>query len=238
MIDGMVLDNKNCSRNRRKTGGFTLLEMIIVVGIIAVLSAVVIFVLNPAETLKKSRDAQRLSDLATVKTALGLYLISTSTIQLDNQSGMPTCKNSTGNKTLYLSYSSDAPGATSTDGSLDSPNATSSQKAFINLGLTNGNGWIPINLSQLTGGAPISNFPVDPLNRIADVANVTSTDTVYRYMCDEDDSTFEVNADLESIAYETANSVDNKEEVDGGNNRYMLEVGNKLDILNCTATAC
>ena len=59
--------------------GFTLLELLIVVGIIAILSVALILVLNPAETLKKSRDAQRISDLATMKTALGLYVTSTTT---------------------------------------------------------------------------------------------------------------------------------------------------------------
>ena len=64
--------------------GFTLLELLIVVSIIAILSIALVFMLNPTETLKKSRDAQRISDLNTVKTALGIMLTASSTPSLDN----------------------------------------------------------------------------------------------------------------------------------------------------------
>ena len=87
--------------------GFTLLELLIVIGILAILSAVVVFVLNPAETLRKSRDAQRIADLATMKSALGLYLTQTATPLLDNTAGNTTCKNGTGIDTIYYSYPSD-----------------------------------------------------------------------------------------------------------------------------------
>jgi len=75
-------------QNREKAnGGFTLLELLIVITIIAILSVALVFVLNPSETLMKSRDTQRLSDLSTLKTALGVFLTATSTTQLDGTSG-------------------------------------------------------------------------------------------------------------------------------------------------------
>jgi len=66
------------NRNR----GFTLLELLIVIAIIAILSVALIIVINPAETLKKSRDANRISDLNALKTALGIYMTSTTTPNL------------------------------------------------------------------------------------------------------------------------------------------------------------
>jgi len=42
--------------------GFTLLELLIVIGILAILSTTVVLVINPAELLKKARDSQRISE--------------------------------------------------------------------------------------------------------------------------------------------------------------------------------
>ena len=49
------------------------IELLVVIAIIAVLSVVVILTLNPAELLRQSRDANRTSDAATLKSALGVY---------------------------------------------------------------------------------------------------------------------------------------------------------------------
>ena len=59
------------------------MELLIVIAILAILAAVVVIVLNPAETLAKSRDAQRLSDLSTVKSAIALYLTTVTSPSLD-----------------------------------------------------------------------------------------------------------------------------------------------------------
>ena len=55
--------------------GFTLLELLIVIGILSILSTTVVLVINPAQLLKKARDAQRISDLNTVKTAIAYILL-------------------------------------------------------------------------------------------------------------------------------------------------------------------
>ena len=52
-------------RFHKRDKGFTLLELLIVIGILGVLSVALVFVLNPAESLKKARDSQRMSDLTT-----------------------------------------------------------------------------------------------------------------------------------------------------------------------------
>ena len=46
--------------------GFTLIELLIVIAVIAILAVIVVLTLNPAELLRQSRDADRLSDMATL----------------------------------------------------------------------------------------------------------------------------------------------------------------------------
>ena len=56
---------------RKKQQGFTLIEILIVVAIIAILASVVLIGLGP--TQRAGRDARRLSDLREVQTGLELY---------------------------------------------------------------------------------------------------------------------------------------------------------------------
>ncbi|MBI4458173.1 prepilin-type N-terminal cleavage/methylation domain-containing protein [Candidatus Uhrbacteria bacterium] len=223
------------SEDNRGKKGFTLLELLIVIGIIVILSAIVVLVLNPAETLRKSRDAQRISDLATMKGALGLYLTSEKTPKLDNTAGNTTCENGSGVDTIYYSLPSDAPGGDITDATLDGGAASvpdAGQVTNANKGKVNGSGWIKVDLTSLSGGAPISNLPIDPTNTVTDLANVDYDDLVYRYMCDSTDLTFELNAKLESTAY---TSSDNRLTLDGGDNDSLYEVGTKLSIMGTQA---
>ncbi len=60
---------------KNKKGGFTLLELLIVIAILAILSVALVIVLNPAETLKKARDAQRRADVNTILNAVYQYTI-------------------------------------------------------------------------------------------------------------------------------------------------------------------
>ncbi|MFC1600674.1 type II secretion system protein [Patescibacteria group bacterium] len=54
--------------------GVTLIELLIVIGIISVLAVVMVTLINPAESGRKSRDAKRISDLSTIKRAIDLAL--------------------------------------------------------------------------------------------------------------------------------------------------------------------
>ncbi|MCX6736668.1 MAG: type II secretion system protein [Candidatus Parcubacteria bacterium] len=121
--------------NTQPTKGFTLLELLIVIGILAILSAVTILVINPAELLRKSRDTQRISDLGAINSALAFYLVNTSTIS------MGSTANSYSNVTTTCSSRTSA--------------VTTSQSV-------NSTGWIPVDLATLAVGSPISKYPVDP----------------------------------------------------------------------------
>ena len=121
-----------------KRKGFTLLELLIVIGILAILATVVALVLNPAELLRQARDSQRLSDLRTINSAIGLWVASASSTT------MTSANNCTSGTTGY------GPTATTCVA-----NATTTIA---------GSGWININFTNIPGGSPLSRLPLDPSN--------------------------------------------------------------------------
>jgi type IV pilus assembly protein PilA len=55
----------------RKKRGFTLIEILVVIGIIAILAAIVIVAINPARQFAQARNTQRESNLNTILNAVG-----------------------------------------------------------------------------------------------------------------------------------------------------------------------
>ncbi|OGY98057.1 MAG: hypothetical protein A2855_00950 [Candidatus Liptonbacteria bacterium RIFCSPHIGHO2_01_FULL_57_28] len=55
----------------QKREGFTLIEILVVIGIIAVLATIVIIAINPARQFAQARDTQRTSNLNTILNAIG-----------------------------------------------------------------------------------------------------------------------------------------------------------------------
>ena len=207
--------------------GFTLLELLIVIAILAVLGAIVVFLLNPAETLRKARDSQRISDLSTIKTALGIYIASKNAPQLDGISGTANndCLGGVGTARMWVSDTA------VTDISASSSALTVTTSTVANNSLTSGNGWLRVNLDNLTGGSPISNMPVDPSNPSGSAVSTLSSSTLaYRYACRKSPLGFEIDAMLESGTFGPSGE-DDRATKDGGNNSSYYEVGTDLTIL-------
>jgi prepilin-type N-terminal cleavage/methylation domain-containing protein len=189
--------------------GFTLLELLIVIGILAILSTTMILVINPAELLKKARDSQRMSDLSTVKTAIAYYLTNASTISMGST------------VTAYSSIGTLTGGCPQ----FTTPSATTSQAV-------DGTGWIPISFSGLTGGSPIGGLPADPNTTVMDGS---PTCRYYVYLTSATTTNgFELVANLESTYY---SSTANAESTDGGKIATLYEVGSSFD-LAATSTHC
>ena len=236
--------------------GFTLLELLIVIAILAILAAVVIIVLNPAQTLAQARDSQRLSDLATMKSAISLYMTTVNPVDLDGGAGaLAGClgDNHT-DANIYYSYPQAnavsacvgvlTPGAGADIGSgFDAAAGDFCMSiASPTHALVDGTGWIPVDFTDITGGSPLSNLPVDPTNTLLD-ATPTSADFLYRYICQQGgvDGTkptpaFELAATLESTKYAGASPNQDMDANDGGDNTAYYEVGTTLTIGPTEAT--
>lgn len=190
--------------------GFTLLELLIVIGILAILSTTVVLVINPAQLLKKARDSQRISDLNTVKTAIAYYITETSSPSIGS---------------LYTSQTySDLVDVQCESGATGAPEVTYT---------TDGSGWIPVNFDGMTGGSPIGAFPSDP-------NKTTIAATPGRYYIYQVGSTtnftFKLTANMESTYYTTGGGGD-VETNDGGTETTLYEVGTSMTTEIATSTA-
>lgn len=170
------------------------------IAILAILSTVVVLVINPAEFLRKARDSRRLSDLQTINKAIGQY-------QADGGTnlGLP-------NK-VYVSI----PDSSTTCANLGLPtlpagweyrcsNSTDYRKV-------NGTGWVPVPFTSISFGTPLSTLPIDPIN-------TTSTGNYYTYV---------VGGSWELTAlFESSKSTKEHAAGDGGVYPTLYEVGTNI----------
>ncbi len=219
--------------------GFTLVELLIVIGILAVLATATVLILNPGELLAQGRDSSRISDMNTLNSAMSVYLTDkTGTYSVPDTTstnvavtgsgagcqsdGTNTTKGyvgvSTGSSGTYPGYSIINPTAgnflTKANSSTTATGCSTSlgTNGVALVGVTtrgiDGLGWIPLDFTKISTGAPFGSLPADPTN---------SGNLVYRANfgkcgkvsgCTAGSSTasvlfYEFNAVMESVKYTT-----------------------------------
>ncbi len=193
--------------------GFTLIELLVVIAIISVLSIVVILTLNPAELLRQARDSNRISDLGVLKSAISLYLEDVSSPSMTS-----TC-----------SFSVTTGTPATADGHCNGRYQSSSTINATQSGVfaVDGTGWVPVNFTLITSGAPIGNLPRDPTNTAGAPSSTTSY--YYTFRGSSTPLTFEIDAKIESTKYSRGGTSD-VESTDGGDNVTLYESGTSLTL--------
>jgi prepilin-type N-terminal cleavage/methylation domain-containing protein len=182
--------------------GFTLVELLIVIGILAILSTAAVLVINPAQLLAQSRDSKRMSDITALNTALSLYVTDVASPDLDGANA-DNC----------------TPTAAAAGDGFTAVAPTTASFANVDVSVVdattenNGSGWLPVNFTAISSGSPIAALPTDPTN---------SGDLVYRYGCSG--TSYELNVQFESTKFTGRHSGD------GGDSGSFYEVGSNLSL--------
>jgi prepilin-type N-terminal cleavage/methylation domain-containing protein len=140
--------------NLKKSAGFTLLEILLVVGIISILAGIVILAINPTKQLGDTRNAQRRSDVMTILNAVYQFSI-------DKGGYLPTDDGTIeGDVVILESDSTTACSTINTDHEIMKED-TASGSGEINL------------YTSLVGSEELTTYlitiPVDPLRSASDV---------------------------------------------------------------------
>jgi type IV pilus assembly protein PilA len=78
----------------QKTQGFTLIEILVVIGMIAILATIVIIAINPARQFAQGRNSQRVSNVNTILNAIGQRIADNKGVfagAFDSGNGTTTC---------------------------------------------------------------------------------------------------------------------------------------------------
>jgi prepilin-type N-terminal cleavage/methylation domain-containing protein len=67
------MKGKEIMRTLTKQNGFTFIEILVVIGIIAILAAIVIIAINPARQFRQASNSQRTSNVNAILNAIGQY---------------------------------------------------------------------------------------------------------------------------------------------------------------------
>jgi type II secretory pathway pseudopilin PulG len=186
----------------RPSPSFTLLELLLVLGILGILGGITFVVLNPQELIAEARDSTRLANLRTVNQALFTY-----TTQMGDPGGNPDF--------IYISL----PDATITcDTFLPTLPTLPIPYEYrcstsVNYRKTDGTGWIPVALTSMPGGSPIPNLPIDPEN---------NSSFFYSYISG---GSYELTSLLESEKYLKSSASEDK-----GSDPGRLELGTDLSL--------
>jgi prepilin-type N-terminal cleavage/methylation domain-containing protein len=202
----------------KKSYGFTLIEILIVISMILVLFALSAQIFKPAAYSRKTRDIKRLNDLQNLNVALRAYLIATTSPNLG-----PANKGvDEASSTIFISVPFDKEDVRNLTISSGTKTYHFSQASSNEYFKNDGNGWLPVNLSLLPY-PPLFAYPVDPINSY-------NKRFFYSYVFKRANSTYEINARLEYENYKQGGAED-KTSNDDGDNPNIFEIGNDKTLM-------
>lgn len=185
--------------------GFTMLELLVVIGILTVLALAIILILNPFEFYAQSRDTRRLSEIKAINDAINHYNLSTTPSSEPNK--------------VYISIPSDYPNCSD----LSLPPLQDPDKEYVcaaptTFRKTDKTGWIPLDFT----GLPVSfgALPVDPVNS-------AGQGLYYTYI--SSGGKWEITTNIESDKYGPSGSGD-VVTTDGGDGDTRYEDGSDLTL--------
>jgi prepilin-type N-terminal cleavage/methylation domain-containing protein len=216
--------------NRLKA--FTLLELLIVIGILAVLSTTVLIVINPADLLARARDSNRISDLSVVNSSINTLVAFYSNTSLGSVN------------TVYISLPSDQ----SNCSDLNLPSLPSPWVYHCvtqaNLTKVDGNGWVPIDFTQMDIGSPISRLPLDSKNTYTQ--DLSQSNDFFLTYAVNSSKQWELNAKTESSkfgfterdSFPIVNAATISSPVSDGGDNGLYEIGSNLFIIPDSGGLC
>ncbi len=186
-------------------GGFTLIETLISVSIIAVLATATIYILNPFQFVAQNNDYTRVNDLEILDKAIKLSKIA------------ETFTDNTESKKVYISLP-DVNAILDDDCKNDYPTLPNLVSGWeyrcvssgANLQNIDGAGWVPIGFST---GQFIDKLPIDPVN----ISN-SSNNNFYTYSWESKKNAYSLTAKLDSEKYISQTAAN-----DGGNSNIIYE---------------
>lgn len=188
---------------KRIESGFTLIEILIVVGVLSVLGTVAVLLLDPATRLAASRDSNRFTSLQSVNQALSLIKI-----------GNPSVSFGLGN-TVYLSLPDSSPDCSSWDLPPLPETWSYACQTEANYRKVDGSGWTPVNLASSSLGTSSSVAPVDPRN---------NENNYFYYVYSPATNSYELGTAMETDKNKVV------AQSDGGDNSDMWEIGSGLSL--------
>lgn len=204
--------------------GFTLIELIIVIALIALLATTVILVINPVKLFQEARDSQRIADLGQMNSAMSIFLAAgTATGNYLSNAGVATGADTCSGASAKCWTHNSVAGATGCGTAGQGAGVRYGTKTSVTNNQTSkvdGTGWIPVSL----GTAPaIPAWPIDPKG------NSDASGLFYAYACEQGAGVWEFSAKMESNRY--SSGAENVENTDGGSISNLFEVGTGISTL-------